>query len=113
MKIKIKNEISYEQMSIMTYQLNVRAMLSAFINGTGSVDVTRSLVLMGLGGKGFERSFYRNSRYMHRIIMRVTKRLVHEALLKEIGASVDHVIKERRIDDLEGGIILSKIKKMN
>ena len=97
----------------MSYQLNVRAMLSAFINGTGDVDITRSLILMGLGGKGFERSFYRQSRYMHEIIMRVTKRLVHEALLEEIGASVDHMIKERQIDALEGGVILSKILKMN
>ena len=95
----------------MSYQLNVRAMLSAFINGTGAVDITRSLILMGLGGKGFERSFYRQSRYMHEIIMRVTRRLIHEGLLEEIGASVHHMIKERRIDALEREGILSKIKK--
>jgi hypothetical protein len=48
----------------MAYQLNIRAMLSAFINGTGAADITRTLTLMGLGGKGFERSFYQHSRYM-------------------------------------------------
>ena len=79
----------------MAYQLNIRAMLSAFINGTGAADITRTLTLMGLGGKGFERSFYRHSRYMHEIIMRVTRRLIREGLLEEISASVHNMIKER------------------
>ena len=75
-----KQRNQYEQRSIMAYQLNIRVMLSAFINGTGAADITRTLTLMGLGGKGFERSFYRHSRYMHEIIMRV-RRLIHEGLL--------------------------------
>ena len=84
-------------------------MLSAFINGTGAGDIARSLTLMGLGGKGFERSFYQHSRYMHEIIMRV-RRLIHEGLLEEISASVHNMIKERQIDTLEGEVIISKIK---
>ena len=96
-----KKRNQYEQISTMSYQLNVRAMLSASINGTGDCDVTRPLLLMGLGGKAFERTFYRNSEYMHQIIMRVTKRLVHTALLEDIGVSIDIMIKERKIDVLE------------
>ena len=78
----------YEQRTTMTYQLNVRTMLTAFINGTDGWDVTRSLVLMGLGSKSFERTFYRKSGYMHKIIMGVTKRFVHTALLDDIYTSI-------------------------
>ena len=110
-KVKNKKRNQYEQRSMMAYQLNVRAMLSAFMNGTGGADITRTLTLMGLGGKGFERSFYRHSRFMHEIIMRVTRRLIREGLLEEISASVRNMIEEREIGTLEGEVILSKIKK--
>ena len=86
----------------MTYQLNVRVTLSAFINGTSGWNVTRSLFLMGLGGNSFERLFYRNAEYMHKIIMRVAKCFVYTALLKEICALIEVIIEKDEIDALEG-----------
>ena len=79
-------------------------MLSAFIKGTGDCDV------MGLGGNAFGRTFYRNSEYMHQIIMRVTKQFVHKALLKDICASIEVMIKEGKVDALERSVILEKAK---
>ena len=94
----------------MTYELNVRAMLFVFTNGTGGCGVICSFVIMGLGGKSFERTIHRNSGYIHKTIMRVTKRFVHTALLDEICASIEAMINNGGKDALEWCVILEKIK---
>ena len=47
-------------------QLNLRAMLGAFMISTGGSDVGKLMMMMEeRGGSSFERSFYRSANFVH------------------------------------------------
>ena len=46
----------------MGYDLNIRAILFAFLGGTGGQDVGRAMSILGVGGGiSFERNYHRHS----------------------------------------------------
>ena len=46
---------------MLSYDLNLRAILAAYMIGTGGFDITRFMTMMGVeDGSSFERKFYRS-----------------------------------------------------
>ena len=91
------------------YQLNVRTMLCAFINGTGGLDISRTLTMMGLGGgTAFKRFFYRNAPYVHEKIVAVVNGLINESLKKEVTATTNE-FKENKVLKCKNGETINNI----
>jgi hypothetical protein len=73
---------------MVSYEINLRAILSAYMIGTGGFDICRVMTMMGIsGGPVFERQFYKCSAYIHHKIIEVCAKVVRDALDEEIELS--------------------------
>ena len=67
-------------------------MFCAFTNGTGGLDISRTLTMIGLGGGvKFEKFFFRNAPLVHRKILAVVNKLIKESLNNEVRATTDEL----------------------
>ena len=61
------------------YEINLRAVLGAFMVGTGSSDIGNMLTTIGIEGRGlFERQFYGIKLYVHERILRRYRTIIKE-----------------------------------
>ena len=73
---------------MVSYEVNLRAILSAYMIGTGGFDICRVMIMLGIsGGPVFERQFYRCSNYIHEMIIKICVKVVQDALHGEIMVS--------------------------
>ena len=85
MKLDLPNACSIGQCGMVSYEINLRAILSAYMIGTGGFDICRVMTMLGIsGGSVFERQFYRCSNYIHDKIIQVCVKVVQDALDEEI-----------------------------
>ena len=87
-----KSSIGNERM--LSYELNIRAILLAYMIGTGGFDICRIMTILGVGGgPEFERQFYRCSNFIHEKIIQVCVNVVQDALHEEMMLSRNAEIK--------------------
>ena len=85
--------------SSVSYELNLRLMLSAYHLGTGACDLSKLFSMLGFGNMlNFERSFYRHEHDINERIIKVTRRTIASALLEEIRMTAEAALSEV-IDD--------------
>ena len=78
------------------YQCNIRYILSSFYTGTAGLDIANTLAMNGIkGGKSWERFFNRSSPFVASKIRNVVKRVIEDALIEEINATVKEKLKEK------------------
>ena len=81
------------------FQCNIRCILSSFYTGTAGLDIANMLAMNGIkGGKSWERSFNRSSPFIASKIRNVVKRVIKDALIDEINATVKEKL-EGKYDD--------------
>ena len=77
------------QQRTLDFDLNIRAMLSAFYIGTGGYDIGGMASFFGIpGGRSFERTFHRHSHSIHCVILDECTKILEEALNEEIIATI-------------------------
>ena len=77
------------QQRTLDFDLNIRAMLSAFYLGTGGYDIGGMASFFGIpGGRGFERTFHTYSSTIHRVILDECNKILDEAMNEEIIATI-------------------------
>jgi len=78
----------------LDFDLNIRAMLSAFYLGTGGYDIGGMASFFGIpGGRGFERTFHTHSSTIHRVILDECTKILDEAMNEEIVATIHNKLK--------------------
>ena len=81
---------------VLSYELNLRAILVGYMIGTGGFDISRVMTMIGIeGGSSFERQFYRSGSYVHEVVMGVCKDVVDEALREEMVVTTEEKLKDQ------------------
>ena len=61
---------------MVSYEVNLHAILSAYMIGTGGYDICRIMTMLGIsGGPVFERKFYRSRNFIHEKIIKYVLKL--------------------------------------
>ena len=78
----------------MEYDLNIRAMLSAYYCGTGGFIVGMFATFFGIpGGRSWDRAYFRNMPEVHGIMLDLCNLILGEALSEEIKATMQHELE--------------------
>ena len=86
----------------LEYELNVRAMMSAFYIGTGGFDIGELIGMFGLpGGKGWERQFGRHSPFLNGLVIDLAEKMMKESLILETNATIEEELREQKFSDDE------------
>ena len=73
----------------LEYELNIRAMMSAFYIGTGGFDIGELVGMFGIpGGAGWERQHSRHTPFLNQIIIDLAEKMMKESLHREIDATI-------------------------
>ena len=90
-------------------RLNLRAILGAFMIGTGGSDIGKLLTMMGVSdGSSFERSFNRSANFVHQKILKRCREIVESALREEINLTIEDLYEDK-IDEEE---LSKKVEKL-
>ena len=82
------------------YEVNLRAILGAFMVGTGSSDIAKVVTTMGIGGgASFQRQFHRMGRFVHDRILRRCRTIISDSLRNEIKLTYDEILGEKMDED--------------
>ena len=84
----------------LNYEINICACLAAFYIGTGGYDIGSVASFLGVpGGRSFERTFHRHSKFLHSTIMRICKDATKKAFYEEVAATIKDKIGDKYSDD--------------
>ena len=82
------------------YQANLRCILGTFIIGTAGSNLGKVLTMMYVhGGAGFERVFYNSAAFLQRKTINRCRRIVTEALQKEIVLTIEDKMKDKMAEE--------------
>ena len=86
----VRNDFTWDgKVKMVAFDVSIRAILGAFMIGTGGHGVGKLLMLGRIpGSSSFERGFYRHWQYVHNRIIRRCKRIIDRSLRDEICATV-------------------------
>ena len=83
---------------VLSYELNLRAILAAYMIGTGGFDISQVMTMVGVeGGSSFERQFYRSGSYVHDVVMEVCMNVVDGALREEMVVTAEEKLKDKLV----------------
>ena len=69
---------------MIDYEINLRAILRAFMVGTGSSGIAKVITTMAIGGgASFKRQFYRMGQYVHERILGRCRTIIADSLNEE------------------------------
>ena len=84
----------------LEYELNIRAMMSAFYIGTGGFDIGVLVGMFGLpGGTYRERTHSRHTPFLNEIIINLAEKMMKESLRREIDATIRDKLEEKGYTD--------------
>jgi len=87
---------SENQSYSLEYELNIRAMMSAFYIGTGGFDVGELVGMFELpGGKIWERTHSRHTPFLNDIIISLAEKMMKESLRREIDLTIRDKLEEK------------------
>ena len=86
----VRNDFTWDgKVKMISFYVNIRAILGAFMIGTGGYDVGKLFTMVGIpGGSSFERDFYRHEQYVHDRTIKRYKRIIDRSHRDEIRATV-------------------------
>ena len=86
---------------MVSFDLNIRAILGSFMIGTGGHDVGKLLTMMGIpGGSSFERGFYRHGQHVHDRIIKRCRAIIDRSLRDELKTTVTETWDAAKPHDL-------------
>lgn len=102
-KFSVRNSLRiWGKGSIVDYEINLRAMMTAFYCGTGAADIAKVGSFLGLpGGKSWEKSFSNYSPKMCKLITSVVNGVVANSLKAEIEATIREKLNDEKYTDNE------------
>ena len=87
---------SGNQSYFLEYELNIRAMMSAFYIGTGGFDIGELVGMFGLpGGTGWERTHSRHTPFLNDIIIRLAETMMEESLRRDIDLTIRDKLEKK------------------
>jgi len=97
---KFKSRSKNPKGNTLDFTINIKAMLTAFYLGTGGLDIGGYASFFGLpGGRGWERSFHRNSPQVHAIVIAVATSIMEEAMIGEIKATIKEKLEGKYTEE--------------
>ena len=103
---------------VLSYDLNLKAIVAGYMIGTGGFDMSRVIMMMGIdGGYSFERQFYRSGSYVYEVVMKVCDEVVGEALREEMVVTMEENLKDKldsaTIENLKDKITQNDLQSIN